>query len=142
MVKRILVATDGSRYSRHAFLTAIEYAQSFGAEIELFHVVVEPHSFATYSGGHPIELPQAEIDARGDKVFNKTMEDIDTKQISVTKKAVVGFPAETIIDELEDGEYDLVIMGSRGYSPLLGAFIGSVAQRVIARANCPVLVLK
>ncbi len=142
MSKKILVATDGSRYSRNAFLTAIEYAQALGAEIVLFHVVVEPNSFATYSGGKPIQLPQEEIDARGNVVFNKTMEDIDAKQISIVKKAVVGFPAETIVDELEDGRFDLVIMGSRGYSPLLGAFIGSVAQRVVARATCPVLVVK
>lgn len=141
MVKRILVSTDGSEYSHRALSTALEYAKVFNAEIELIHVVSQPptHMYDfTIKEYYPLSKEQvAEI---GVKVFDSTLKGLDA-DIKINKKIVTGYPAEEILHELKR-DIDLVIMGSRGHRPLAGALIGSVTQRVMAEAHCPVMVVK
>ncbi|KUG03442.1 uspa [hydrocarbon metagenome] len=77
----------------------------------------------------------------GEQILNATLKGIDVSQVIVSKKTVTGYPASEIIDEIKRG-FDLVVMGSRGHRPLVGAVLGSVTQRVLADAPCPVLVVK
>ncbi len=142
MVNRILVPTDGSEYSHRAMLTAMEYAKVFGAEIELLHVVSQPptHMYDfTVKEYYP--LSEGQVTGIGVKVFNATLKGLDTNKIQIKDKVVTGYPAEEILYEIKR-DFDLVIMGSRGHRPLAGALIGSVTQRVMAEAHCPVMVVK
>lgn len=142
MVKRILVPTDGSEYSHRAMTTAVEYAAVFNAEITLFHVVSQPptHMYDfTIKEYYP--LSEEQVNGISSKVFEATCEHVEAGQVSIEKKAVTGYPASEIISEL-DNDIDLVIMGSRGHRPLKGALLGSVTQRVMAEASCPVMVVK
>jgi nucleotide-binding universal stress UspA family protein len=142
MVKRILVPTDGSAYSRRALSTALEYAKVFNAEIKLFHVVSQPptHMYDfTIKEYYPLSEEQvAEI---GANVFDSSLKELETDSIKITKKVVTGYPAAEIIHEISE-DVDLVIIGTRGHRPLAGALIGSVTQRVLAEANCPVMAIK
>lgn len=142
MVKRILVPTDGSEYSRKAMAIALEYATTFQADIELLHVVSQPptHMYDfTVKEYYPLSEQQvAEIGAR---VFDSTLKGFDTSSLKINKKVVTGYPAGEILYEIKR-DIDLTIMGSRGHRPLAGALIGSVTQRVIAEAHCPVMVVK
>lgn len=142
MVKRILVPTDGSEYSRRAMTTAAEYARVLNAEITLLHVVSQPttHMYDfTIDEFYP--LSEDQVNGISHKVFEATCEQVEAGQVTIEKKAVTGYPASEILSELEN-DIDLVIMGSRGHRPLIGALIGSVTQRVIAEARCPVMVVK
>lgn len=142
MVKRILVSTDGSDCSRRALATALEYAKTFDAEIELLHVVSQPptHMYDfTVKEYYPLSEDQvAEI---GAKVFDSTLKGLEIDSIKIIKKVVTGYPAVEIVHEITQ-DIDLAIMGTRGHRPLAGALIGSVTQRVLAEANCPVMVTK
>ncbi|MEN6348793.1 MAG: universal stress protein [Syntrophomonas sp.] len=142
MVKRILVSTDGSEYSHRALSTALEYAKVFDAEIELIHVVSQPptHMYDfTIKEYYPLSKEQvAEI---GANVFDATLKGLDAENIAIKTKVVAGFPSEEILHEMRR-DFDLIIMGSRGHRPLAGALIGSVTQRVMAEAHCPVMVVK
>lgn len=142
MVNRILVPTDGSEYSRKALSIALEYAKVFQADIELLHVVSQPptHMYDfTVKEYYPLSEEQvAEIGAR---VFDTTLKGFDASGTKINKKVVTGYPAVEILYEIKR-DIDLVIIGSRGHRPLAGALIGSVAQRVMAEAPCPVMVVK
>lgn len=142
MVNRILIPTDGSEYSRRALSTAIEYAKAFNSEIELLHVVSQPptHMYDfTIKEYYP--LSEEQVAGIGVKVFDATLKGLDLDKIQIKNKVVTGYPAEEILYEIKR-DFDLVIMGSRGHRPLAGALIGSVTQRVIAEAHCPVMVVK
>lgn len=142
MVNRILVPTDGSKYSQKALSIALEYAKAFQADIELLHVVSQPptHMYDfTIKEYYPLTEEQvAEIGAR---VFDSTLKGFDAGDTKINKKVVTGYPAVEILYEIKR-DIDLVIIGSRGHRPLAGALIGSVAQRVMAEAPCPVMVVK
>ncbi len=147
LIKKILVATDGSGPSIRAAGYAAEIARCTGAEVTVLNAaeVSGVTQFVTYFteenaglGGEP----------------RRTSEDIivDTKQpfveadIHVHSKIIEGYAPEVIIQESRDGKYDLIAMGSRGVGTGLIkriAFgVGSVAERVIGNAPCPVLVVR
>jgi len=62
--------------------------------------------------------------------------------ISYTDKVVVGVPADEVLQEQEEGGYDLLVIGSRGMGEVKGWILGSVSTRVVRYAKCPVLVVK
>jgi nucleotide-binding universal stress UspA family protein len=141
MVKRILVATDASEYSRHALTSAIEYAKQFQAEIELLHVVTQPPIVYPDLSGYFFSYSDEQVNEIGKHVLEETLKGIDTGQVKINRKVVSGYPQTAIVDEIKR-DIDLVIMGTRGHSPIGGALIGSVTQRVLADAPCPVLIVK
>lgn len=141
MIKRILVATDASEYSRHALSVAIEYAKQFHSEIELLHVVYPPHTYDDYSGGYSNLYSDEKIDEIGKPVLEETLKGLDVSQVTIKMKIVKGHPATAILDEIRR-DFDLVVMGSHGYGKSVGAITGSVIQHVLADAHCPVLVVK
>ena len=142
MFKKILVATDTSEYSKKALVAAIDLAKEFDAQIELFHVIDYPAMY----GGLSLSVDtyvlsdgkQAELSAH---VMESTLKGIDTKGVAIEKKSVMGNPAVEIVAESAKG-FDLIVIGTSGHSPLGGAIIGSVTQKVVGKASCPVLAVK
>ncbi|MDQ7092421.1 universal stress protein [Desulfosporosinus sp. PR] len=141
MFKTILVPTDASDSARHALSTALEVARELGSRIVLLHVVFTPEALG-YTLGSGIAVPQDEINIYGKEALAATLAGIDTKNIEVEVKHLPGHPAAMILKELESGSYDLVVMGSRGYGPISGSLLGSVSQKVLSKANCPVMIVK
>lgn len=141
MFQRILVAADGSVYSRQALRTALEIARRFRADIQLLAVV----DSSAVSTGSPSLIGGSyefgDIGKRGRQMLGQTLTGIDTGGVRFSTKIAEGRAAEMILRELRR-DFDLVVMGSRGHSPLGGALIGSVTQRVMGEASCPVLVVK
>jgi nucleotide-binding universal stress UspA family protein len=141
MFKKILVATDGSEYSRHAFSAAVEIARGFGSEIELLHVIMKhPHIMASeVSAG--IDMTSMEYEAISKTAIEDTMVGIDVGEIKVETKIVHGYPSQEVVEEAKKGA-DLIVMGTKGHGPWAGAIMGSITQRVVSNAPCPVLVVK
>ncbi|EGW36716.1 universal stress protein [Desulfosporosinus sp. OT] len=139
MYKRILVPTDGSDPSRYALVHALELAKKFNSEVELFHVTP---TFEAYSVGvgYSLHLTPEQIKKAAEFVFETTLRDIDIENVPLSKKHASGYPASSIIDEIKR-EFDLVVMGTRGHGVIAGTILGSVTQRVLAHAQCPVLVV-
>jgi nucleotide-binding universal stress UspA family protein len=138
MVKKILVPTDGSGYSRRALKTAVEYAKVFGAEIEILHVVSEPLGIYDFNLYH---VTDEQLEEAGERIMAATSKDLDLSGVSFNSKVVSGYPASEIINAANDN-VDLIVIGSQGRRPLVGALLGSVTQRVLAVTRCPVLVVK
>lgn len=137
-MKKILVATDASEYSRKALQKAMELARIFQSEIELLSVV---NIEEVKSYGQGIN-PQEQIEYLGEQAIKATLEGIDSSDVTITKKTMQGKPANMILQEIEDQKIDIVVMGSHGYGAVTGAILGSVSQRVLHGAKCSVFIAK
>lgn len=141
MFKKILVPTDGSEASRHALRKALELAQKFNSEVELFHVTPTMEAYYGYDVGYSIIINPDEIKRNGELALKNTLKGIDVGDVHLSKKHVPGNAAGSILEETKGG-FDLVIMGTRGHGAFTGAIVGSVTQRVLAHSHCPVLIVK
>lgn len=135
--KRIIVATDGSRYSKAAAEKAIDFAKSYGGEIKAVSVVDVPPEFYA-------EAPDAVEDMV--EKMKGFVGDIKALAESSGVKAE-GFVGEgdayrVITDLAEKEEADVIIVGSHGRTGMKRLLMGSVAEKIIGYAPCPVLVAR
>lgn len=145
MFKKILLPCDGSRHSLEAARIAAEIAVRYEGAVR--PVVAVEFQYAADE-----ELPAevsaaicARIRARAASALAAAGEALREVGAAVEPGRVLEGPsAEAILWEAEDGEYDLIVMGSRGVSLDSGfdRLIGSVTERVLHRAPCPVLVIR
>jgi nucleotide-binding universal stress UspA family protein len=75
------------------------------------------------------------------KMLDSIINQYDNTGINLKKKIVSGVAYEEILKEAKDGNYDLIVIGQRGYSKIKRFFVGSQTVRVISDATCPVLVV-
>ncbi len=141
-VRRILHATDFSRASRSAFATALEMAQRDRARLVLLHVLVPPSPFL----GDALPPSYVELDtrARRDAERRLAAAGAGAKKAGVRVEAqlIEGIPAEEIIRVARRRRPDLIVIGTHGRTGLGRVFMGSVAERVLQRASCPVLTVR
>lgn len=141
MFRKILVPTDASDAAQRALIMALELAKKYDSQILLLHVVYTPEALGyTLSGG--ISVPQEEISIYGRDVLEATLVGINTGTVNLEKKQKPGHPAVAILEEVKSGQFDLVVMGNRGYGPIIGSMLGSVSQRILSKAECPVIIVK
>lgn len=141
MFKKILVTTDISDFSRRALSTALEVAKKFNAEIELLHVVPLAADFLISEASYGVAVDQDELDKSGEMVLETSLEGVKI-DVPFKKKIIAGHPVIEILKEIENEDIDLVVMGHRGYGAISGSLMGSVSQRVLHKAKCPVLIVK
>ncbi|MHB8073835.1 universal stress protein [Desulfosporosinus fructosivorans] len=141
MLKKILVATDASEYSRQALQRALELARKFHSEIVLLIVMDKPRGYAVNLLDEHVNWLE-QIEQGGELAIQATLEGIDISDVPLIKKIVQGNPATMILQEIETENIDLVVMGSHGYGAITGALLGSVSQRVLHGAKCSVLIAK
>jgi nucleotide-binding universal stress UspA family protein len=141
MLKKILVPTDASEYSRRALITALKLARKFNAEIELLFVMYDPIVYS-FGVADSYVVPQEQIEQDGEQALETTLEGIDINGIALKKKKLRGNPANVILKEAEDENIDLIVMGSHGYGAIVGSMLGSVSQKVLHGAKCSVLIAR
>ena len=141
LFKRILVPTDVSDASRRALITALQLAKQFNSEVELLHVTYSPEAYLGYTASYALLISPEQIVESGEAALEAALTGIDVGDVPLHKKHTPGHPASVIIDEIKR-DIDLVVMGSHGHGVITGAMIGSVTQKVLAHAHCPVLVVK
>lgn len=126
--KRILLATDGSQFNEAAAGAAGHLAKHSDLPVTVVSVTTASHSDA--------RRKEAEY-AVADRI-----EQLKGMGIKAEGKVVEGRPDEAIVKFAEDVGADLIVMGSHGRTGLSKILLGSVAERVIGQAACPVLVVK
>lgn len=142
MFKKILVPTDASEYSRRAFTTALAMARTFGAEVVLLHVSYTPQAYWGYTISYGLTISQEDLNKNGEAALEASVSGLDLSGLTVTQKLEAGHPVTVILDQIEEQKVDLVVMGSHGYGPIVGSVLGSVSQRVLQRAEVPVMIVK
>ncbi|MBI5763586.1 MAG: universal stress protein [Planctomycetes bacterium] len=144
-VRKILFPTDFSDYSSHALTYAISFADLCKAEIHVLHIVDEAYQYwmAMGPGALPVGPPPDEILTLSQKEMEKFVASklADVKS-PVTKSVLVGRPFMEIIRYAREEKIDMIVMGTHGRSGLRHAILGSVTERVVRKATCPVLTIR
>jgi len=154
MFNRILVAVDGSEQSKKALNQALELAQKFSAKITLIHVysaavplVPAADTFTTPSVTTPASVEMAarileEAKQMGKQILDEA--DKSAKEIGISAEKVLkeGDAVKEIVALAEQGRFDLIVVGHRGWSKLKELLLGAVSEGVSHKAPCPVLIVK
>jgi nucleotide-binding universal stress UspA family protein len=135
--ERILVALDGSHFSEKALEQALSMAKICNSSLFAISVVdLYPEVMA-----HAPELEE-KLSREVGETLERAKQTADKENISCETIVRMGGPAhEFIVQEAKDRDIDLIVMGTRGKSALERVVMGSVAERVIGHAPCPVMVI-
>jgi nucleotide-binding universal stress UspA family protein len=134
---RILVPTDFSGPSREATDYALELARAFGASITLYHVIEDPVVYIPALGGY---TPQtADFENFSDAALAEWIAPEDSQGVTIKREWQHGHPVSGILDFAAENGCDLIVMGTHGRGVLSHILLGSVAERVVRKAKCPVL---
>lgn len=138
MSKRILIPVDGSPQSE----AAAEFAAAEWPDAELLALyVIDPVEAGYAAGRVPTAGEQWYEDAkeRADTYFDSA-EDAVGRELET--RTEVGRPAATIVDVAEEGNFDMIVMGSHGREGLSRILLGSVAEHVLRESPVPVTVVR
>lgn len=142
---RILVPTDFSAPSEAALAAAKELADRFGASIHLLHVLEDPYSTSAYATEVYGFLPPG-LRETWQENAEKRLEALLPREHGTrsggTVTVVFGSPAKAIVDHAQTAGSDLIVMGTHGRSGMAHLLLGSVAERVVRTAACPVLTVR
>ncbi len=144
-LKNILVATDFSRPSDAALAYGRALARSFGATLHVVHVVGNISTLAYGADAYAISTPemQQELEDAARKQLAELLIDNDpaplpTRQVLLTSNA----PASAIVDYAGRQHIDLIVTGTNGRGGMAHLLMGSIAERVVRTAPCPVLTVR
>ena len=143
-IKRMLVPTDFSPASEIAFSYALDLAAREGAAIRLVHVIDDAMFATAYPDGFYTELPGLRVQVIGEA--QARLADLsrrcETAGVKASSTVVVGRPPSRIAQEAQASGTDLIVMGTHGRSGFAHLMLGSVAERVLRTAQCPVLTVR
>lgn len=138
-MKRLLLATDGSEYSRKAAEHAYEFLDVFPEATLTILYVTAKETYAYDLIPEVVERAEENIK----KEIKKQMEETFSPYLDrIHFKHEVGHPSATICDVAKQEEIDMIIVGSHGKGIIDRALVGSVAHGVLHRAHVPVLIVK
>jgi nucleotide-binding universal stress UspA family protein len=138
-IKKILIATDGSDYTKQAVSQGLHLAKVLGAEITALYVI-DQTSFVSFPMDSSIVSVYSLLENEGKRAVEEVRKDGEELGVKVSTVVVEGSPTRKIIEVAED--FDLIVMGTLGRSAISKLFMGSVAERVTRYAPCPVLVVR
>jgi universal stress protein A len=140
-LQRILVPTDFSDHSHNALRYGVALAEKFGAELHLLHViqdlaVYQPDSVTV---GPPMAPPVAALTAAARVALQKLIEDHRLEDFHARADVLEGPPVEAIVDYAYEHNIDLIVIATHGRGWLAHFLLGSVAEKVVRKAPCPVM---
>ncbi|MCW3998210.1 MAG: universal stress protein, partial [Candidatus Bathyarchaeota archaeon] len=134
MIKKILVPFDGSDKSKHALEYAVDLAVQTSSQIQLL-TVIPPVFLPTYSfyvlKSNAIRDCQKELEINFKRVMKKALLHVNQKktELKVSTKFAKGVPYKEIVKTAKQGDFDLIIMGTRGLEGQI-SYLGSVSSKV------------
>lgn len=142
---KILVASDFSACSKAALVKAMELAKHLGAELTVFHAIapvgygpLDKSIFGKDMPEHSLDHYLHEAAEQELRAFLADVPGIDETKAELRE----GEPVQVLLEAAEEGEYDLIVMGTHGRSGLEHFLMGSVAERVVRGAPCAVLTIR
>ncbi len=138
MIKRILVAYDGSASAQRAFSFALELAEQFHSELIVLAVARPPEPATMVETTALLDSATEHFE----RDFASLKEQARSKGMSIETFIAVGHPAEQIVHYAEQREADMIVMGHRGKSRIQQWLLGSVSKRVLSYAPCTVTIVR
>ena len=144
--RKIMIPTDFSEFSLAAIEPALELADCTGGSIDLLFVLEDlpsvPLVTFEHFGGGSAERFYEESQARAGETLVKTLEEKIPEARRGTTHLRRGPAAHTIVEAAGELETDLIVMTTHGRTGLKNALLGSVTERVVRTAPCPVLTIR
>ncbi len=137
-IKKILVPVDFSENSKKILDSASDIAGKFGAALSVVFVV---QSFDDYSGFFVPHMPVAKFEEEMVQGAEQKMDSFMGGYENVDAKVLIGDVGEEVVRYAEETGIDMIIMGTHGYKGLEKVMFGSVAEKVVKTAPCPVLTI-
>lgn len=144
-IKKILAPTDLSQLSKAGVLTALDLARQSGAEVMVYHVVDRNELLRYGSAWGTTGQPYRTVDILLEK-YEQALSSFLTDNFSdllpladIRKKVELGSPDKNIVEEAKKENVDLIVMSTQGRTGLSHILVGSVTEKVVRHAPCPVL---
>ncbi len=141
-VRRILVPIDFSENAASVLDWAAHLAQEHGSRILLLHVYHLPVEVQQLEGAYLPPDFWSTVKNEAEQQLGRFAEDLRGRGLEVEALVREGYPATVIVEEAESLEADLLVIGTHGLSGLKHMLLGSIAERVVQKAPCPVLTVK
>ena len=139
-IKRILVPTDFSEPADGALTYALDLAAKLGATVSLVHV------FDDESGIHSGEFVPMPAEMRNEILadLRRRLNEVVAKRghSELNPEVLIGPTARRIVESARDSKADLIVIGTHGRHGMAHLLLGSVAERVVRTASCPVLTVR
>ncbi len=150
-IRTIVVPSDGSEHSTRAAAHAATLASALNVPVHLFHASPEhPHELFGIPGPSPEMVGVGRIDEQtfraiwdkaAEEAFRICRQALGDTPLTVETVRGKGDPSQAIIDYAGKVDAPMIVIGRRGLGRFRGALLGSVSQRVLQAAKCPVLVV-
>ena len=145
-IKKILAPTDFSELSQAGVRHALELAKAFGAEVTVYHVV---------SSAELMEYPKETVEGLDEHPLHTLRHPLETYQqvmsrflkkhfsdlipgVKIREKVELGAPDKNIVSLAEQEGSDMIVMSTHGRTGLSHILVGSVTEKVVRQAHCPV----
>ncbi len=140
--KKILCPIDFSEPARAAMTAAVELARHFDAELTLFHSYQLPGY--TLPEGSVVASPKMLQDLADQaeahlEEWRQIAQQLGAARVQTAK--AIGDPALEVVELARDGGFDLIVLGTHGRTGIRHALLGSITERVVRHARCPVLTI-
>jgi len=155
-IKKILYPSDMSETSNHAFSYAASLANRYDATITIIHVikdakpttenlvtsVIGSSQWKELISRNKTEIVE-KIRRRLEDFCEETEAEISSCPFLMEEVIVkIGNPVVEIMKEVDQNDYDVIVMGAHGHGAITGAVMGSVSRRIVRRSTTPVLVVR
>ncbi|MBN2210869.1 MAG: universal stress protein [Sedimentisphaerales bacterium] len=143
----ILYPTDFSKLSLAAMPYAVSLAQAYHAKLHCLHVIDTDIVFYQYGGFIAPEMtkPVVQTDEyiragreHMDKFVAEHFKDVE----NVIAECVIGKPFIEIVHYARENNIDLIVLGTHGHSAIAGMLLGSVVEKIVRKASCPVMTIR
>lgn len=145
-LQRILVPTDFSEFSQRALDHAVGLADAFGSELHVLHVLTSPALGLGDATGTAYSKSFAEYEQDLREEAENRLKELPIQLPEpggrITRATRVGSAFVEIIQYSKSKNIDLIVMGTHGRSGLKHVLLGSVAERIVRKAPCPVLTVR
>jgi nucleotide-binding universal stress UspA family protein len=142
-IRSILVPVDFSDHAGVAVAHARELADSFGAALDVLHVFERPIHPEIYLGGMPLETPEfAAVEGSLKEALETFAREAGGPDVETSIHVMEGRAVPGILEFAAEAGSDLVVIATHGLTGMAHVLLGSVAEKVVRRASCPVLTVK
>jgi nucleotide-binding universal stress UspA family protein len=141
-VMKILLAVDGSEYTKKMLAYLATHEELFGAHNRYTLLTVSPQLPPRARSALGKDMVEAYHREEGEKVLSPVTKFLLRHGVDAKTEAKVGHAGEVISKTADAGKFDMVMMGSHGHGTLGNLVMGSVATRVLAHCKVPVLLVR
>lgn len=141
-IRRILVPLDFSHHAEAILEWGAHLAKEHGSQVILVHAYHLPVEFQQLEGAYLPPDFWTNVKTEAQQVLERHADRLRAQGIAVETVVREGYPATVIQEEAEERRADLIVIGTRGLTGLKHLLLGSVAERVVQKAPCPVLTVK